>query len=279
MAAARNLGAKTAAGEVLIFIDDDIIAPPDLIKQHLDTLAEFGDCIVNGHWEFAPELAESLKETPFGLFRMRLEEWVKTGLSKSPLRGNCVEPAAVTACNMAIRRDHYWRIGGFDENFPFAGCEDQEFSLRAAAAGYRFVYNYDLQFWHNDHRLTLRQFCERLRRGAITAALLAVKHPDEYAGRPLLVENRAIRPSDPPRLMLKKLAKAILATRAGSSMLHRLIATSERVAPRSKLLTRMYWVMCGLYIYRGIREGLDRYERVELAVDLRSSKDIAGSTE
>lgn len=279
VATARNQGAKMATGEVLIFIDDDIIVPPDLIKQHLVTLAEFGDCLVNGHWEFAPELSASLRETSFGRFRIEVEQWVKTGLIKSPLKGNWVEPSGATACNLAIRREHYWDIGGFDEHFPFAGYEDQEFSLRARSAGYRLIYNYDLRFWHNDHRLTLNQFCARLRRGAVTAALLAIKHPKEYYDRPLIVENRSIRRSDSPALILKKLGKTVLGTRAGLMILHRVVGTLELIAPRSQSLRRLYWAMCGLYICQGIREGLNRYGRGELAAELRSSVGIAGSTE
>jgi hypothetical protein len=34
------------------------------------------------------------------------------------------------------------------------------------------------------------------------------------------------------------------------------IGACERVWPQSPLLPRLYWNMCGLYIFRGIREGL-----------------------
>jgi GT2 family glycosyltransferase len=259
VAAARNRGARVARGEVLIFLDDDMLVPPTLIRQHLAVLEEFGSCLVNGHWEFAPRLAEVLKQTPFGRFRMGVELWVKQGLPKRPLRGSCVEPEAVTACNLGVRREDFWQIGGFDEQFPFAGCEDVEFSLRASESGYRFVYNYDLRFWHNDHVLTLEQFCERQRRGAVTAVLLSLKHPEKYAGRAMLVENGGVRPQDPAALKVKKWLKALMANGARVRLLHRLIRFVERVWPRSPLLPRLYWGMCGLFIFRGVREGLDRY--------------------
>lgn len=259
VATARNNGARLARGEILIFNDDDIVVQPSMIHQHLETMEEFDDCLVNGHWEFAPELAQALQKTPFGRYRIELEQWVKKNLAKTPLRAGRVEPEGMTACNLGVRREHFRQVGGFDEDFPFAGYEDQEFSLRAAALGLRFVYNYDLQFWHNDHRLTLRQFCERQRRGAVTTALLALKQPQHFAGHSLVRENDALRAADPPAITLKKLAKSALSAPPSMALLHAVILVLERARPSSSLLPRLYWTMCGLYIFLGFREGLRRY--------------------
>jgi glycosyltransferase involved in cell wall biosynthesis len=259
VAAARNRGARMAGGEILIFIDDDIIVQPTLITQHIDTMKEFGDCLVNGHWEFTPDLAAGLAETPFGRFRTKVEQWVKTGISMMPLGGKCFEPSGVTACNLGVRRDTFWSIGGFDEQFPFAGCEDQELSLRAAAAGCRFVYNSELICWHHDQRMTLREFCERQRRGAVSAALLALKYSEICAGRPLTIENREVRLADGVRIIVKKLIKRALITRPVLELGHRVTTVLEDRSPDSRLLPRLYWMVCGLYIFAGFREGLARF--------------------
>lgn len=274
VATARNNGARQAKGEILIFVDDDIIVQPSLIRQHLATLGRFEPCLVNGHWEFEPKLKAALAKTPFGRYRIQIENWVKEGLPKEALledarakdqslemhsSDRCVSPEAMTACNLCISREDFWRIGGFDEDFPFAGYEDQEFSLRAKKLGYHFVYNYDLQFLHNDHRLTLRQFCERQRRGATTAALLALKYPQQYAEKSLVLENNLLTLKDPPRFIIKKLIKRVLSTPLALTLLYGVERFLERTTPRSPLLNKLYWTMCGLYIFRGFREGLKRY--------------------
>src|SRR5919201_2639274 len=79
VATARNRGAAAAEGELLVFLDDDIVVAPDHLERHLEDQARFGDSLVNGHWEFAPDIRADLEATPFGRFRMDVEDWVKEG--------------------------------------------------------------------------------------------------------------------------------------------------------------------------------------------------------
>lgn len=259
VATARNNGARAARGEVLIFLDDDIVVEPDVVRRHLAAMDEFGACLVNGHWEFAPALAASLRATPFGRFRIGIEDWVKDAEEKRTLRGNIVEPSSLTACNLGVRRDDYWRIGGFDEQFPFAGREDQEFSIRAAAAGFRFVYDYDMRIWHNDHRLSFRQFCERKRRDALTLSLLALKYPARWRDQPMVVENKPISSKDSPKLMVKKAIKKALSTTPCLAAAQGIVGATERLKAGDHVLHKLYWSISGLYIYAGFGEGLHRF--------------------
>jgi len=259
VAAARNNGARAAHGEILIFLDDDMVVQPDLIHLHVRTLRKHGKCLVNGHWEFHPDLNAQLKESPFGRFRIEVENWVKAGIETEPLDEDSVRPAGLTACNLGVRRDHFWNIGGFDEDFPFAGCEDQEFSIRAREAGFEFVYNSTLLFWHNDHRLTLKQFCERQRRGAVTAALLGLKHGRRWHGFSMVEGNCGVRRGEPLKEALKKLAKQVASAPPLVAGLYAGIEFLERAWPASPLLPRLYRAMCGIYIFRGVREGLARF--------------------
>jgi GT2 family glycosyltransferase len=254
-ASARNHGARAAVGELLIFVDDDILVEPSHIHDHLVARGPRGDALVNGHWEFPTELARTLSATPFGQFRLRVETWVKEGIPKSILDDGCESPSTVTACNLSIRRQTFWGLGGFDETFPFAGAEDQEFSYRAVRAGCELVYDRRITLLHDDQRLTLLQFCERQRRGACTAVYLAKLHPGEFASRPLIVENGPLTRTDPPRTMVKKLVKWGLSRSTCLAVVRAGVRCMERAVPDSKVLQRAYWSVCGLYIFLGVRDG------------------------
>jgi GT2 family glycosyltransferase len=268
-AAARNLGARKARGQVLLFIDDDIVVRAGSIRRFVQVLEGFAPCAVNARWEFEPSLLASLNATPFGRYRIEVERWVKTGLGTRRLTGDYLETEGVTACNLAIRRNDFWRIGGFDETFPHAGAEDQEFSLRAREAGLRLILDDAHEVWHNDHRLSLTEFCERQRRGALSAVYLAVKRPGTHAVRALIQENLPVDRSDPPLILLKKLVKGALSLPWAASAIMWCAVTLGRRNGLSPVLRRLYKTLLALAIFRGVHDAaaaLDPTQRQALRV-------------
>jgi GT2 family glycosyltransferase len=272
VAKARNTGAAAAIGEILIFLDDDILVEPDHITRHLAVRERYGDCLVNGHWEFSAETRAALEQTPFGRYRMGLEDWVKGGNDKQPIGDGRLRPSEVTAANLGISARRFNELGGFDESFPFAGCEDQDFSYRAREAGCEFVYDPGIRLQHNDERVTLAQFARRQRRGAHTSVYLVARHPEAYADRPLLLENAPPTRFDPPRLRAKKFLKAAYASPAGLALAGLITLGLERFSPRSPLLTRVYTMTLGAYIFLGIRDGLAQLPEARAAADEASRK-------
>jgi GT2 family glycosyltransferase len=256
VARARNHGAEVAQGELLVFLDDDLLVSPDHLARHVEAQDRFGDVLANGHWEFSPAVRSDLEATPFGRFRIDVEQWVKEGLPTEPISERYLRPVGVTACNLGVRAETFAWLGGFDETFPYAGCEDQDLSLRAAASGKAFVYDTEIRLLHNDRRLTLPEFGERQRRGAITHVHLASRHPEVRRASEMLRENGPIQRGDPVPRMAKKLAKRALATRPGLAATGGLARVLELLAPNSRALWRTYWAIMGVYIFSGIREGL-----------------------
>lgn len=269
VACARNVGAARARGKLLIFLDDDILVKRDHVKRHLAVREQYGDCLVNGHWEFSPETRAALESTPFGRYRLEIEDWVKTGIEKEEIRDGRLRPSGVTACNLSISAKLFRRLGGFDEAFPFAGCEDQDFSHRAKLAKCTFIYDPGIRLLHNDERVTLEQFCARQRRGALTSVFLVARHPDEFADRRLLVDNTPITSYDPLLLVIKKVLKSVASThvaRAAADAARRLL---EQIAPESTALRRLYTAIVGVHVFMGVREGLRRLPKTGAAAATR----------
>jgi GT2 family glycosyltransferase len=252
-ASARNRGARLAEGDLLLFVDDDIVVEPDHLRRHRVSRDRHGDALVSGAWEFAPHVLQALRATAFGRFRIELERQFQNEAIGSPVSDGCVEQALLGSWNLALRRELFWDLGGFDEQFPVAGAEDQDFSLRARAAGCLLLLDLGIRCLHIDDRLDLRSYCRREERSAQTMPFLARKYPAQFGHAPYVVENRPISPGDPARLVIKKLLKAGLASGPILELLHRLTGVLERARMPEWVLRRIYRPLLGLHLFRGFR--------------------------
>jgi glycosyltransferase involved in cell wall biosynthesis len=132
-AAARNAGLQKAGGEFIVFIDDDVVPEPQLLKEHARSHHEAGkDVVVLG-----PLL------TPEGFEMAPWVRWEQEMLMKqyrAMLRGDWSATARqFYTGNASLRRSHIMGAGGFDEGFRRA--EDVELAYRLADKGLDFVFN------------------------------------------------------------------------------------------------------------------------------------------
>ena len=255
-ATARNQGARVATGELLILLDDDILVEPSHVRLHLQARERYGDGAVGGNWQFAPSTLEALTGTPFGRYRIALDQRFRGSPHGRRLDQNRWEVDVLAACNLMISRALFWDLGGFDEEFPFAGAEDREFSMRATRAGCQLIRDDGIRLLHNDQTITLEQFCLREERSAQTIAVLARKHPRSEVADNFAAVNGPIAPSDPVRLIVKKLIKQVLATEPLTRALHATVHTLERLPLSEQAMRRLYSGLVGVHILRGFRSQL-----------------------
>lgn len=251
-AAARNTGARLASARRLIFIDNDIAVGPKFVRRHLEILDTHPGSWVVGRIVHPPEL----RRTPFGRYRDGCWE----AFHRSHPEGLVSETSGMSAANLALPAEDLARLGGFDEAFSIASCEDWDLGLRARAAGIRILYDPRNIGVHNDWAVSLEQFCERQRLYSISDVLLWRKYGRRSPRADLIRENGPIRwLGDPPLLVLRKMVKRLLATHVGSTAVRRASRIVERVASDSWWNPRLYKLAVGIAIAHGVREGLARY--------------------
>lgn len=127
-----NRGLLEAQGDVVLFLDDDIVPLSELVEAHRRAYARHPEA-----WAVVGQVLQPGQEpAPPGERR----------IGGSALRRdldfpfNCSAPAwveNVITCNLSVRRERALALGGFDENFvpPVAHRAETEFAKRLAAAG------------------------------------------------------------------------------------------------------------------------------------------------
>jgi GT2 family glycosyltransferase len=257
-ASARNHGARVAGGELLIFIDDDIIVAPGHLDRHLAVHDRHPRALVNGEWEFAAHTVRLLEATPFGRYRLELEEHFREGSLGQPLADGCRQLDVIPSQDLSLARSLFWEIGGFDERFPAAGAEDQEFSYRARDAGCLLLRDPSIRLLHNDARVTLEDFCRREERSAGTIPHLARRYPQAPAALSYAHSNGPVARHDGIRLAGMKLAKQLLAHEPVLRALRAGVTAVERLRAPDPVLARAYAALAGLYVFRGYRRAVDQ---------------------
>lgn len=142
--AARNFGVRQAAGEIVLFVDDDISPSTGLIASHAVEYSDPSVGGVAGSRSFPPSATITEGVEPVGSVMRNLE--TRSNFS-SPKRHSAVEWAS--GCNVSCRKELFSEVGGFEPCFiGSAVFEDVDFCFRLRRRGYRIVYSPEAHLVH-----------------------------------------------------------------------------------------------------------------------------------
>lgn len=151
--AIANAAAATCKSDFLLFLDNDTevisegalsallahcmredvgVVGPKLLYPD-DTIQHAG--IMVGAYGSAGNIGVNLPRSAYG--------YAKRFICASNL-------SAVSASAMMVKRSVFNEVGGFDERFQVS-CHDVDFCLKVIKAGYRVVYNGDVEFYHQEN--------------------------------------------------------------------------------------------------------------------------------
>ncbi|MCB9743437.1 MAG: glycosyltransferase [Alphaproteobacteria bacterium] len=156
-AAARNAGARASSAPLLVFVDADVVVPPDALGR-LAALLEDADAawgtVLSAHPH--PGLVSRYKNLTHRHFTLQLGP------------GDRPHPTShLTTMLAGLRREAFEAVGGFDEALSTVSVEDVELGRALAEAGFTVLLDPSLAVEHR-HRFTLggavRNDAHKLRR-------------------------------------------------------------------------------------------------------------------
>jgi GT2 family glycosyltransferase len=169
---ARNAGWRAASSRLILFLDDDIVPSPALVREHREWHREHpqAEVAVLGLVSWS----HRVKVTPF----MR---WLDAGIQfdYGTIHSTEVEWQRFYSCNISLKREALELVGGFDEErFPY-GYEDLELARRLAEHGLRLLYN-PAALGEHLKRETLQSWRRNLRRIARAERRFTQIYPGEH---------------------------------------------------------------------------------------------------
>lgn len=253
--AARNAGIERAAGRIVVMLDDDIVAVPDLLLCHARHHTGREDTVVTG------ALPVHITD-PEPAHQRALREWWDRVMQEWSMPAHRPTFRDFVTGNVSVPRSRLLEIGGFDADFTGYGREDYELGYRLLRAGLRFVHEpcaRGLHLYSKPLPEWLRQFHAQGRADVIFCR----KHPD-LAGEVMMLSPFPTIPWFPPLI------------RASEHLTTRLNRRGGGLWKRSAALVQAahYW--------RGVREeatGAELRMLVQTQLDaLRSRYGKAGLT-
>lgn len=146
LAKARNVGLAKSQGEIVLYVDDDILPRPGLLRQHL---LAYKDPRVGGvaGRVLSPGMDSKTTCDPKALD----SEWQWWCAdfdhdTRAPV-------LTARGCNMSFRRQLLIQAGGFDPNYVFTVRDDSDMSFRIRGLGYLILYEPTAALVHLDNQV------------------------------------------------------------------------------------------------------------------------------
>ena len=136
----RNVGAKKAKGQILVFLDSDVEIKSDALKiinGHFNKKKNYG--MIQGIYSHVPNYKSYTNE----YLQSYYSYYIFTEIKKNKFIKTLVTNI------FAIKESIFNNIGGFDANFSGANCEDQEFGFRLQENGHKIPIGRKLNTIHH----------------------------------------------------------------------------------------------------------------------------------
>ena len=263
-AAARNNGLARAKGEVVIFIDDDVLIESRTIQQHYAAHQQYPDAVVYGNY---PYVLPAKPSPVYRYMKKLLDDGLKQIVTANPNQ-QLVKVESVASGNLSVPKNLFSGTNSlYDTSLSIPAAEEYDlmFSLKQKNIPVYFGIGV-MNAWHLQP-VTIKDKCIQEFKYGTGIAEVCIKKPEVLALKQvnnIYESNRSLRKTDSKQLKSKKLLKSIFASplcRAGILLVIKIV---EKTAPFDKFLFPMYRFATATYLIAGIRNGEKTYGKEKI---------------
>lgn len=176
-AQARNRGAWEAKGDILVFTDADCIPRSNWLEILISRFKEPGVTVVGGGIEISPHWNYWTLADNLNMFYEYLAIHPPGERRQLP------------SLNLAIRRETFMEVGGFDERYPRPSGEDADLTIRLRKFGHRLFFEPRAVVEHYPPRDRLIDLLRHAYYQGMYSAKIDRRYADEE-GLPILLRAR-----------------------------------------------------------------------------------------
>ena len=248
-AIARNAGAATASGNILVFMDDDIFPSPGFLEAHAKGHSD--DTVVIGYLPMKiPINADSF---------MRFQRsWWENKYFRMSDPGYRFSYDDLLSGNFSVSRNLFKRINGFDESLRCR--EDYEFGIRLINSGAKFIFSKAAWGYHHDTGNNLKRSFHRKVQEGKADIQVGMKHPEMIRVLPVfLLKNNY-------RYVRKLLFFSAFDAPGPSQLLARMVTPLLPLLERMKMrytFNRVNYLLHYYWYLRGVSERIGSRKKLE----------------
>jgi glycosyltransferase involved in cell wall biosynthesis len=249
-AAARNAGFRAAGGAIVLFVDDDILVPPDLVRAHVAAHRAHPLSVIFGLCPFVPEP----RPTPFRRFVDEME--------RAPLPTDAVTAMPTVASGqISVEREQFAAEEGvYSSDLVTPAAEEYELAYRLRRRGTQILLVPAMRALH-DQAVEIASYCRQQYKHGLGCGEAAAKQPDLLGLPELARVIEANRPAGDSRRRVRSGLKSVVAGPAVRAALLALARAQEHLPVPRPLRDAAYRAAISAHFVAGVRDGLARFGR------------------